>query len=527
MERADLEQWKAREVARLLALVESERRYYQEIASAIPVGLLIVSRDLAIISANRAVRSIFGLSASPLRSRLDTLLPASVLDRVSDVLQTASPQTGIIDSEPKTGRRLRIGIVAIRSLDDETGAEALLSIEDLTNTESLGVPVSGALGLITGNLAEHHLLEDQWIQSERVQALSKLAARLAHDLNNLLMIVTGHGEEVLNRLSPDSPVAADVHEILNASERMSGLTGHLLAFTRRQPVPVSSVELGSVLNAIEQRPGVQLSLAAQPILVKTGAERLSQIVTSLIEGQAQVSIETARVEIQADLKRTAVPLKPGSYGVIGITLNARAFDADARRGWFEAVLPPKAEPDDWATAVTRAYGVIRQWGGDIAVTAAPGGGTLLRIFLESGPEPGGPTAASAVVAAPAEPPSKTILVVEDEPGIRALVQKILSRHGYRILEAANGEQALAVIAEHRNAIDLLITDVMMPRMGGPELVEHLRARGIDIGVLYVSGYTDDPNIYATKFPPGTAFLAKPFTLAALVDKVRELLKTRF
>src|SRR5580700_600761 len=146
MERADLEQWKAREVARLLGLVETERRYYQEITASIPVGLLVLSPDLFIISANRAVRKMFRLTESPLRSRLDALLPAWVLERVVAVLKTGTPQINILVSEPKTGQRLRIGILAIHSLDekgwgDESSPEALLSIENLTGLEDTAVPV--------------------------------------------------------------------------------------------------------------------------------------------------------------------------------------------------------------------------------------------------------------------------------------------------------------------------------------------------------------------------------------------------
>src|ERR1700691_3859881 len=141
MERADLEQGKAREVARLLGLVETERRYYQEIAASIPVGLLVLSPDLAIISANPAARKMFGLTGSPLRSRLDALLPAWVLDRVTEVLKTSAPQTNILATEPKPGRRLRIGILAIHSWDDESSPEALVSIEDVSGLGSMGVPV--------------------------------------------------------------------------------------------------------------------------------------------------------------------------------------------------------------------------------------------------------------------------------------------------------------------------------------------------------------------------------------------------
>jgi two-component system, cell cycle sensor histidine kinase and response regulator CckA len=638
MERADLEQWKAREVARLLGLVESERRYYQEIAASIPVGLLVLSPDLAIISANRAIRKIFGLTGSPLRSRLDTLLPAGVLDRVMQVLKTNAPQINILVSEPKTGRRLRIGILAIHSWDDESSPEALVSIEDLTGLGDIEVPVRplGAAAItgtgfdnlnaavwtldlanstflfVTGNatrllgypvqhwtnnasfwtdrvhaadrewvtqsyrqaiqrgephslefraaaadgrvlwvresaqlltdaqgrpryltgitwdVTERRLLQDQLLQSERVQAVSKLAGRMAHDLNNMLMIVTGHSEELLNSLPPNSPLRADVQEILNATERMSGLTGHLLAFTRRPASTAVDIDLHTVLRAVGQRLGQQFQLSVQPNLVRADAERLEQILISLIERERSVAIETSTLEIQEDFRQPGEPLRPGAYGVIAITLSGRAFAPDAKASWFEAVLAGKDEGDDWPSAVTRAYGIVRQWGGDIAASPAPGSGTVLRVFLESAMEAVPSRPAPSLEPAGAEPGLETILVVDDEAAIRELVLKILRRRGYQVLEAANGEEAVSICRENSGrAIDLVITDVMMPRMGGPELVDRLHQLGLNPKILYVSGFTGDTNISARNFPPGTVFLEKPFTLAALLERVQEVLKTGF
>ena len=631
MERADLEQWKAREVARLLGLVETERRYYQEIAASIPVGVLVLSADLAIISANRAIRKMFGLTGSSLRARLDTLLPSWMLDRVAEVLKSGAPQTNIMVSEPKTGRRLRVGIIAIQSWDDESSPEALLSIEDLTGlgdasvpavpsggselanlnavvwtldlastnfvfvtpnaTRLLGYPVQHWISTasfwtqrvhtadrewvaqsyrhaierreahsleframaadgrvvwlressqiltdsqgrpryltgLTADVTERRLLQDQLVQAERVQAVSKLSGRLAHDLNNMLMIVTGHSEELLNSLPANSSLRADVQEILNATERMSGLTGHLLAFTRRQSATAVPIALHEVLGVVERKLGLQLKHSTQPNVVKAEAERLEQLLTSLIEHQRQVSVETSYQQMKEDLRGTAETLRPGLYGVIAITLGERAFDPDAKSGWFEAILPGK-DGDEWPLALTRAYGVVRQWGGDIVASAAPGGGTSVRVYLESAGEQGNQHSAPAVKPVSADPGLTTILVVDDETAIRELVLKILRRHGYRVLEAANGEEALSLCREHSGAIDLLITDVMMPRMGGPELVDRLRKQGINPKVLYVSGFTGDTNLSARNVPPGTAFVEKPFTLQSLLEKVQEVLAPGF
>ncbi|MGD0299840.1 MAG: response regulator [Bryobacteraceae bacterium] len=627
MDRADLEQWKAREVARLLGLVETERRYYQEITASIPVGLLVLSADLSIISANRAIRKMFRLTGSPLRSRLDTLLPAWVLDRVAEVLKTNTPQINVLVVEPRTGQRLRIGILAIQSWEDESSPEALLSIENLTGLDDTAVPVlpsaefeslhavvwtldlattrflsvtanaTRLLGYpvqhwtgnasfwtnrvhaddrewvtewyrraiqrgaahsveframtadgrvlwlrentqlltdaqgrpryltgITTDVTERRSLQDQLVQAERVQAVSKLAGRMAHDLNNMMMIVTGHSEELLNNLPANSPLRADVQEILNATERMTGFTGNLLAFTRRPPSTASPIDLHSVLRSVERRLDAQFKLSTQPHVVRADAERLEQIVMSLMEHQRQATVETSYIEIKDDLRQAAEPLQPGGYAVIAITLSERAFESDEKNTWFEAVLPAEDAADEWPSNVTRAYAAVRQWGGDIVASAAAGGsGTLLRVFLESVQEP-----APTLEPVGAEPARETILVVDDEAGIRELVLKMLRRHGYQVLEAANGEEALAICREHARAIDLLITDVLMPRMGGPELVERLQKQGFSPKVLYVSGFTGDTNIHAVQnLPPGTTFLEKPFTLAALLEKVREALKRRF
>jgi two-component system cell cycle sensor histidine kinase/response regulator CckA len=673
MERADLEQWKGREVARLLALVETERRYYQEIVASVPVGLLVLSPDLSIVSANRAIRKIFGLrSGDALRGRLDALLPGWVLDRVTAVLKTGVAQTNVlVESETDEKRRLRIAILPIRSWDDEAAREALLSIEDLSAIEQapqlslslsatrttapapaaevpeqkpavvdapgaeilnnlevaawtldlpgknfafvsrhaeqlLGYPAEhwttnasfwtdrvhpadrdwvvqsyqraiesgeahvcefravasdgrilwlrestrvvadsqGRPSRLVGvsmDVTERRLLEEQLTQAERVEAVSRLASRLAHDLNNMLMIMTGYGEELLNGLPQGSSLRADIQEVLTATERMTGLTSQLLSYARRQAAPAGTVELETMLGTVQQylrvlvgeQTELEVKLSPDSNVVKAEPSQLEQIIAAIVErlrqivqGKGRIRIETSRLDIREDLRRPDAPLQPGAYGVITIRGTGRPFEGDLKSSLFESVLSGKDATDDSASAVSRAYGTIRQWGGDIAVSNEPYEGPVVSLFLarveeriEREPEP------KVVEAAPAEPAShlETILVVEDEAGIRALVRKILRRQGYEVLEAANGDDALAICREHPGPIELLITDVIMPEVGGRELVDRFHELRGAAKVLYVSGYTDDATIYSGKFPPGTAFLQKPFTLGALLDKVKEVL----
>jgi two-component system cell cycle sensor histidine kinase/response regulator CckA len=675
MERTDLDQWRGREVARLLALVETQRRYYQEIVASIPVGLLVLSRDLSILLANGAARKIFGLQTGESPRRLDTVLPASLLDRVEDVLRTGAAQTGIIVEHGRDKRRLRVGILAMRSWDEEAVEEALLTMEDLTgvagaatevvaetepeavveppvievpapvepapavsarefveNVDAImwavelpsmkfvfaspqagallgfapehwtshpsfwldrvhdsdrdwvaqsyqraietGAPTACEFQAITSNgntvwlreyarllpdsggeqryligiavdVTERRMLEGQLVQSERVDAVARLASRMAHDLNNMLMILTGYSEELLTSLPAGSTLRADVQEILAATERISGLTSQLLAFSRRPASGVTEMELEAALARFSPRwsallgthVGLEIRPSAETSRVRGDASQLEQAITAIIERARQpmhagekIVVETSQIEVNEDLRHPNAPLRPGSYAVTSIMAPGQPLDSEAKAAMFECSLPGKEPWDDVAAALARAYGIVRQWGGDISVSNGPRSATVFRLFLprlepvpgEAAPEP------AIVVETPVPVPEPaaalaTILVVEDEAGIRALVRKILRRQGYEVLEAANGQDALALCRDQGQRVDLLITDVLMPQMGGRELVERLQTQGHDMKVLYVSGYTDDATMYSGDLPPGTAFLQKPFTLGSLLDKVKEVL----
>jgi PAS domain S-box-containing protein len=697
MERTDLDQWRSREVARLLALVETQRRYYQEIVASIPVGLMVLSSDLSILLANGAARKIFGLQTgdSPHR-RMDTILPASLLDRIEEVLKTGVSAIGVMIETGRDQRRLRVGVLAIRNWDEEAAQEALLTIEDLSAVEALtktdvqpmpapapvvqapviDAPVIEAVifplgeappievpapeapsapppavtaaefvdnldvviwavelpsmnfvfaspqaGKLLGFAPEHwtshasfwldrvhntdrdwvaqsyrraiesgaahscefqaitagggslwlreysrplpaaegqprymigvavdvterRMLEDQLVQGERVEAVSRLASRMAHDLNNTLMILTGYGEELLTALPAGSTMRSDVQEILTATERVGALTSQLLSFARRQGQAAAEMDLESALGKISLRldaqlgthVGLDLHLSPEPNQVRVDASQLEHVLTAIVERARQgmhagekITLQTSRLEITEDLRRPNAPLQPGAYAVISIIAPAQPLDGEAKAALFECSLPGKEPWDEVAATLSRAYGIVRQWGGDISVSNAPQGASLFRIFLPRLDASGitsEPVVAAVEPPPPAPeppPPLATILVVEDEAGIRALVRKILRRQGYQVLEAANGQDALALCRENSQRVELLITDVLMPHMGGRELVERLQTQGHDMKVLYVSGYTDDTTIYSGELPPGTAFLQKPFTLGSLLDKVKEVL----
>jgi len=677
MERTDLDQWRAREVARLLALVETQRRYYQEIVASIPVGLMVLSSDLSILLANGAARKMLGLhTGDSSHRRMDTVLPTSLLDRIENVLKSGVAEVGVMVEAGRDKRRLRVSILAIRNWDEEAAQEALLSIEDLSSVEAVPGPApvapepvieapiveeptievvsapppavaasefidnldaimwavelpsmnfvfaspqaerllgfdaehwishpsfwldrvdnadrdwvaqsyqraiesgaahscefqaitagGGAIWLreyarllpavegqprymigVAVDVTERRMLEDQLVQAERVDAVSRLASRMAHDLNNTLMILTGYSEELLTALPAGSTMRSDVQEILTATERVGGLTSQLLSFARRQGQAAGAMELEPAIGRISPRlnallgthVGLDLHLSTEPNYVCADASQLERVFTAIVERARQgmhagerITLQTSRLEITDDLRHANAPLQPGTYAVISISAPAQPLDGEGKAALFECSLAGKEPWDDVAAMLSRAYGVVRQWGGDIAVSNTAQSATVFRVFLPRVEAPEGEAAEPVVAAAEPPPPAPeppaplaTILVVEDEAGIRALVRKILRRQGYEVLEAANGQDALALCRDQGKRVELLITDVLMPVMGGPELVERLQTQGHDMKVLYVSGYTDDTAIYSGELPAGTAFLQKPFTLGSLLDKVKEVL----
>ncbi len=700
MERAELEQWKGREVARLLALVENERRYYQDIVATIPVGLLVLARDLSIVSSNRAIRRIFNLrSGEPVRGRLDVMLPEWVLDKIQIVFEGGGPVQNLIVDH--VGKHLRVSAMPIRNGDEENQYEALISIEDLTGEElvvhaappaptaveapvtetavepeapaPVEEPVTSAapepepvakiepkpepaaaeavellqsldaiiwavdipsmqflfvtntaeevLGyhpdywlnnadfwseridaadrsavldsyheaiehgrrhscefraksadgrtlwlretsrILTGpdgqpkhligltiDITERRRLEDEHVRAERMEAIAKLCSRLSHDLNNMLMIINGYGEELLDHVAKTDPVRADIQEILTATERITALTNHLLAFTRRLAGPATTIDLSDLLGAAADKfkksagPKVAIEIQPDPGLQGTAnREQLEEFLTALalragaiMEG-GKLSIAAGETEIKEDLRRDERVIAPGTYAVISIQDTGGLVDRNEQTTLFESFLPVHELPGETGAIISRGYTFVRQWGGDIFVEPTAAGTKISVLLPYAGriepvvaPAPAPVEAPKPVEEPPAavpveEPKMETILVVEDEAGIRALVRKILKRQGYGVLEAGSGEEAIKLCQERHEKIDLLITDIMMPKMDGRELADKIREVCGDMKVLYVSGYTDDPGIYAGDFPSGTAFLQKPFTLGSLLEKVKEVL----
>jgi PAS domain S-box-containing protein len=626
MERTDFESWNGKEVARLLALVESQRRYYQEMVAGLPVGLVVLAANRTVVSANRAFRDSFGLRIEDLRGKtIEQILPSDrLIEKIREMTVEGFPRPGFLLQH---GRKLlRIAIVPLRGWEEEAELETLLMIADVTDVRSGAAAadspsvasrpavasassavavlwradagrlqftdVSGEVEQILGYAASHWLkspaffaqrihkedreavlalyrtaahrevtaefravtasgetiwcretvrqaepgvlagvlttigqrkeLEQLRITAERNSALHSLSARLAHDLNNPLMIISGYTEEMLNPLEADDPRRAELEQILAATERIGGLTAQLLEFTRRQASPAERVDVAALVSGLGAKVETR---AATPVWAMTNRQQFEEILAVLVSTMKEdrtpvvVTCDTAAITEHI----AGASLAPATYARVTVAASGFVMETEKRKVIFESFLH-KTSGKSLGAALARAYAVVRECGGELGFESEPGRGSVFTMYLPlAEPEAALKLVPTTGAARPSDAPGETILVVDDEAGIRNLIAKILRREHYRVLEAGTAAEAAAVAAAHGSAIQLLLTDVMLPDRSGRQLVEKLVQALPQLKVMYISGFTDDESVRAGAFPKGARFLQKPFTLGALLGTVRETL----
>jgi signal transduction histidine kinase/ActR/RegA family two-component response regulator len=379
--------------------------------------------------------------------------------------------------------------------------------------------------------------EEQLRQAQKMEALGRLAGGVAHDFNNLLSVVLGTSELLLEDLSPRDPHIADIEEIRRAGERASALTRQLLAVSRRQVMEPRVVDLNGIVGGMENmlrrvvNADIELSCdvgpEALPVLADAG--QIEQVIMNLVinardampEG-GRLTVATGTTELGLPGARSIAALAPGRYATLEVTDTGHGMDAATRSLVFEPFFTTKAEGKGTGLGLSTVYGIVTQSGGYVDVVSAPGAGTTFTIYL--------PRADGAIEgrAAPAPQPStlrgsETVLIVEDEDQVRALERAILQRAGYAVLDARNAGEALLAFEQHQGTIDLLVTDVVMPRLGGPALAARLAAKQPGLRVLYVSGSAESALGPRDGIEAGLTYLPKPVTPEALLRKVRETL----
>jgi PAS domain S-box-containing protein len=402
------------------------------------------------------------------------------------------------------------------------------------------------IGLKIGQFGERARAEEalrqteaQLRQSQKMEAVGRLAGGVAHDFNNLLTVIRGYSELLLTRLSATDSMRKDMEEIKKAADRASGLTRQLLAFSRRQFIAAKVIDLNALITNMDgmMRPllggdVVELCAELDPQVgaIKADPGQVEQVIMNLavnsrdaMPSGGKLTIETRNVTIGKHARREAPEMEPGSYVLLAIRDTGHGMDEETKSHLFEPFFTTKEKGKGTGLGLSTVYGIVKQSGGYIAVESQPGQGTTFRIYF-----PLVDQEAQGAVGASAPDDSargrETILLVEDEPSVRGLVHETLRLQGYTVLEARHGIEALLTGARHVGPIHLLLTDVVMPQMSGPEVAEKLVVVRPGIKVLFMSGYPDHPafaNENGAK--RATAFLPKPFTPNILAQKVREVL----
>ncbi len=384
---------------------------------------------------------------------------------------------------------------------------------------------------------ERALLQEQFRQAQKLEAIGRLAGGVAHDFNNLLTVISGYSEMLLMQLNQDNPLRDNVVEIHNAARKAADLTRHLLLFSRRQVAEMKRLDLNTVVTGMQKllgrligedihlstRLGENLGMVlADPVQIEHAIMNLAVNARDAMPGGGTLTIETANADVSGPWPDLRTELAPGQYVVLSVRDTGCGMTPETMEHIFEPFFTTKEKGKGTGLGLSMVYGIVKQSGGGIAVSSRPSEGTTFQIFL---PLIGGTPdeATETTDAGHIGRGSETVLVVEDEMPVRKLAVRMLRKLGYDVLEAADVQEALHAFETHHKAIDIVLSDVIMPQMSGPQLIEQLRNIRRDFKVLYMSGYTDSAMGDAVTPDSGIGYIQKPFTLASLAGKMRELL----
>lgn len=389
---------------------------------------------------------------------------------------------------------------------------------------------------VRADIGKRASLEEQLRQSQKLEAIGRLAGGIAHDFNNILTAIMGYSALLQAGLGERDPLRLEVEEIKKAVRRASSLIQQLLAFSRRQVLQLKVLDLNAVVMNIQQLlqrligEDIELVILPAPALrhVKADPGQIEQVLMNLalnardaMPKGGKLTIETANVTVDEAFARRHL-ISPGPYAMLSVTDTGLGMDADIQAHIFEPFFTTKEPGKGTGLGLATVYGIVKQSGGNVFVYSEPGRGATCKIYLPRVDEPLTALEAAKPIIEPVSG-TETILLVEDEESVRELVSKVLQRNGYTILEARHGEEAVDLCTKFEGDIHLLVTDVVMPRMSGREVAETLQPTRPTMKVLYLSGYTDDEVVRHGVLESMTAFLQKPFTPDALARKVRDVL----
>jgi signal transduction histidine kinase/CheY-like chemotaxis protein len=517
------------ELRRRFAELSDLQSYTDHIVNSLASGIITLDLEGRVVTLNGAAEALLRCTLPEVRGRpcAEALPVAGEL--VALLLSTLATRSGTA------------GTVALDGAGSGPGTAGRpvppVPVEVTTATLKGGEGQDLGVVAVLRDLSAVRQLEDQLRHAQKMEAVGRLAGGVAHDFNNLLTVITGRTQLLLLRLPPGNPLRRDAELVEETARRASVLTRQLLAFSRRQILQPRVVSLNEIVKGLESMLGrligedimltTRLGPAAGSILADPG--QIEQVIANLAVNArdamplgGQLTIETAAVELDASFASQHVGVEPGPYVRLVVRDTGIGMDEGTKAHLFEPFFTTKEPGKGTGLGLATVYGIVTQSGGHIRAESELGRGATFVIDLPRVASRAGARPASAVTVRAPEG-SETVLLVEDEPHVRDLARDILHRQGYTVLEAENGDEALRIGRQHPGPIHLLVTDVVMPRMGGRELAEHLTAGRDETRVLYVSGYTDDVLVHRDVLSTATAFLEKPFTPTSLASKVREVL----
>ena len=497
---------------------ESEARL-RVLVEQLPAVLWTVDRGLRFTSA-------LGAGFARLKIKPAELVGMSLLDYFETADQTFLPIAA--------HRRAVAGEPMTFHVEWKSGSYAC-HVEPLRDSDG---QVSGAI-CMSLDITDRKQLEEQLRQAQKMEAVGRLAGGIAHDFNNLLMVIQGYSDLLVERLPDGDPLRRNAEQIQMASQRASSLTRQLLAFSRKQMLAPKILNVQSVVAEMEKilrrliGEDVQLVTSSAPDLglIKADRSQIEQVILNLAVNArdampqgGRLTIETANVELDASYSHPPAVLSPGRYVMLAVTDNGCGMDAETQAHVFEPFFTTKEKGKGTGLGLATVYGVVKQSGGYVWVYSEPGRGTSFKIYLpriEETAVPAGRDGKSETQIP--ERGSETILLVEDEKGVRELAREYLASSGYTVIEAEDGHTALELAAMHVGPIHLLLTDVVMPGISGRELAERVSQIRPGIKIIYMSGYTDQAVVHHGILRNDAVLLQKPFTLMTLAGKLREML----
>ncbi|HZZ82572.1 MAG TPA: response regulator [Gemmataceae bacterium] len=488
-----------------------------------PLAYVLFDANMRIVDWNAAAERIFGYTREEMLGTgppYEALVPRSFLQHGEIILS-----------------RIRSGDMQAHSIN-----ENLTKGGRTITCEWFNTPLLGDDGQFAGficlaqDITERKSLEAQFQQAQKMEAVGQLAGGVAHDFNNLLTVIMGFSEILLAKVGPHDPMRESLKTINQAGERAASLTRQLLAFSRKTVLEPRVLDLNEMVRETEKflrrliGEDIMLTAILDPTIsrVKVDPGQLGQVLMNLAVNArdamprgGKLTVETCSVELDQEYARLHAEVKPGRYVMLSMADTGSGMTPEVRARIFEPFFTTKGVGKGTGLGLAVVQGIVKQSEGHVQVYSEPDIGTTFKIYFPAVEEQG--AAPKATDVGNSGHGTETVLLVEDEDSVRELAALVLQTHGYSVLAARNGKEALRLVEKGSSGVDLLVTDVVMPEMSGPELADSLKPRFPQIKVLFSSGYTDDAVVRHGLLQEKVAFVQKPFTPVALVKKVRQVL----